>query len=79
MEGVVCKSRVSEMNENGRKLIKGYTNKKLNAGNKFFQKKDIHKVAWVSGEDSCKRLLNFIVAQEEDGNKFLDVNIFRGA
>ena len=44
-----------------------------------FEKRDFHKFRWASGVDDHKRLLDFIVAQEEEKNKFLDVNVLRGA
>ena len=51
VKGVVGKFGVSEVNENGRKLIEMYTEKRLSLGNTFFGKKDIHKFTWVSGVD----------------------------
>ena len=53
--------------------------KKWNVINTLFQKKDIHKFTWVSGVDGLKSLLDFVVVQEEGGNKRLDVNLFRCA
>ena len=48
-------------------------------GNTSFEKKDIHKSTWVSGVDDRKSLLDFIVVQEENRNKLLDVNVLRDA
>ena len=48
-------------------------------GNKFFEKKNIHKFVWVNGVDHRKSLLDFIVVQEEERNKLLEVNVLRGA
>ena len=45
----------------------------------FLRKRDIRKFTWVSGGDDRKSLLNFIVVQEEERNKLLDVNVLRGA
>ena len=69
VESVVGRVGVSEVNENGRKLIELCTKKKLSVGNTFIGKKDIHKFTWVSGVDDRKSLLDFIVVQEEDRNK----------
>ena len=46
--------------------------------NTFFEKM-IHKFTWVSGVDNRKSLLDLAVVQEENRNKLLYVNIFRGA
>ena len=78
VEGVVGKFGVSGANENGRKLIEMCTEKRLSLGNTFFEKKNIHQFTWVSGVDDRKRLLDFIVVQEEERSKLLDVNILRG-
>ena len=44
----------------------------------FFEKNDIHKFTWVSRVDGCISLLDLTGVQEEDRNKLLDVNVFRG-
>ena len=41
-------------------------------GNKFLEKKDIHKLTWASEVDDCERLRDLIVVQEEKRNKLLD-------
>ena len=64
MEGVVGKFRASRLNENGRKLIELSAEKKLSAGNKFFEEEDILKFTWVSGVDGHKSLLDLIVVPE---------------
>ena len=43
------------------------------------EKKYIHKFTWVNGVDGRKSLMDRIVVQEENSNKLLDVNLFRGA
>ena len=48
-------------------------------GNTFFKKKDIHKFEWVSGADDRKNILDLIVVQQQERNKLLVVNVFRGA
>ena len=67
------------MNEKERILIELCTEKKLNVGNTLFEKNEIHKFTWLSGMDGRKSLLDLILVQEEDRNKLLDVNVFRGA
>ena len=46
---------------------------------RLFEKKDIHRFTWASGVDGRKSLLYFIVVQEEERNKPLDVNVLRVA
>ena len=67
------------MNENGRKLIGLCMEKKLSVGNTSSGKEDIHKFTWTIGVDDRKSLLDLLVAQKEDRNKLLDVNVLRGA
>ena len=78
VEGVVGKFGASGANKNGRKLMEMCTEKRLSAGNTFFEKRDIHKSTWVSGVGDRKSLLDFIVMQDEERNKLLDVNVLRG-
>ena len=59
---------MSGKNENGRKLIELCTEKKLSVANKFFEKEDIHKFAWLSGVDERNSLMELIVVQEDRGN-----------
>ena len=58
---------VLRMNPNRRKLIGLCTEKNLSVGNTLF------------GVDGRKSLLGFIVVREEERNKLLNVNVFRGA
>ena len=50
----------------------------LSGDNNFFEKKNIHKFTWMSGVYDSESLLELIVAQDEDRNKLLDANVFRG-
>ena len=77
--GVVGIFGVSGVNENGRKLIEMWTERRPSVGNTSFERRDINKFAWVSGVDDRKRLPDFIVVQEEERIKLLDVNVLRGA
>ena len=65
------------MNENGRKLIEMCTEKRLSLGNTFFEKKDIRKFIWVRGVNNRESLLGFIVVQEKERDKLLDINLLR--
>ena len=42
-----------------------------------FQREHMHKFTWVSGLGVNKNLLELILVQEEDRNKFLDVNVYK--
>ena len=53
--------------------------KQTECGKYVFEKKDIHNFTWPSGVGDRKSLLDFIVVQEEDRNKLLDVNVLSGA
>ena len=78
LEVILGKFGVPRMNESGRKLTELFTENKLSMENTFFEKK-IHRFTRLSGVDGHKSLQDLTVVQEEDINKLLDVNIFRGA